>query len=230
MKGIAGLLLGAVVLAGIGALFVAGSRYERAMADAQEYASTQRFVEAREQLDAADKYMPYGRWIPRLGPDADHDIRARRAAIAYWQRDYQAVLPRDSDPVGGVDASNLQLQTIVANAAYRAGQAEASDRQSTLQAFDEAIGGFQTVLKNDTWSEEAAFNYEFAIRARDEFARSRRKPGTPRPDGEGQLGQSGAPAQQSGDARKFEIYVPLNGSERTKASEAGKGAGNAKKG
>ena len=36
--------------------------------------------------------------------------------------------------------------------------------------------------------------------------------------------------QKSGDSRKFEIYVPLNGSERTKAGEAGKGTGNAKKG
>lgn len=229
MKSIAGFVIAAMVVAVFGAVFMSAGRFERTMADAQEYASTQRYDEARERLDAADAYVPYGRWIPRIGAVAENDVRARRAALEYWQRNYAAVLPRDADPVGGVDASNLELQTIVANAAYRAGQATATDRQSTLQAYDEAIGGFQTVLKNDTWSEDAAFNYEYAIRARDEFAKGRRKTsGAPR-EGDPQLGQQGEPAK-SGDSRKFEIYVPLNGSERTKAGEAGKGTGIQRKG
>jgi hypothetical protein len=229
MKSITGFLVGAVVIAIIGAGFISAGRFERNMADAQEYASTERYDEARARLDAADAYLPYGRWIPRVGAAAENDVRARRAALEYWQRNYAAVLPRDADPVGGVEASNLELQTIVANAAYRAGQASATDRQSTLQAFDEAIGGFQTVLKNDTWSEDAAFNYEYAIRTRDEFAKGRRKAsGAPR-GGDPQLGQQGEPAK-SGDSRKFEIYVPLNGNERTKAGEAGKGTNIQKKG
>jgi hypothetical protein len=228
MKTIAGLLVTALVLVGIGAVLVGVGRYERDMADAQEYASTERYDEARSRLDDAQRYVDYSGWIPRVGAAAQNDVLTRRAALDYWQRNYEAVLPRDSDPVAAVDPSNLELQSMVADAAYRAGQANATDRGSTLQAYDEAIGAFQAVLKNNTWSEDAAFNYEFLVRARDEFARGRRKTAE-RAEGEGQLGQSGSPAK-SGDSRKFEIYVPLNGSERTKAGEAGKGTGNARKG
>jgi hypothetical protein len=228
MKTIAGLLVAALVLAlGAGVLMGVG-RYERDMADAQEYASTERYDDARARLDDAHRYVEYSRWIPRVGAATENDVRTRRTALDYWQRNYEAVLPRDSDPVAAIDPSNLELQSMVADAAYRAGQANASDRQSTMQAYDEAIGAFQSVLKNNTWSEDAAFNYEFLVRARDEFARGRRKAAA-RAEGEGQLGQSGSPAK-SGDSRKFEIYVPLNGSERTKAGEAGKGTGSAKKG
>ena len=228
MKTIAGLLVTALVLAAVGAALVGVGRYERDMADAQEYASTERYDEARSRLDDAQRNVDYSGWIPRVGTAAQNDVLTRRAALDYWQRNYEAVLPRDSDPVAAVDPSNLELQAMVADAAYRAGQANASDRQTTLQAYDEAIGAFQAVLKNNTWSEDAAFNYEFLVRARDDFARGRRKTAE-RAEGEGQLGQSGSPAK-SGDSRKFEIYVPLSGSERTKAGEAGKGTGNARKG
>jgi len=230
MKGMIGFLVGALVLAAVGVLFLGGGRFERDMADAQELAATEQYDAARGRLESAQHYSDYARWVPRLGTAAVNDVRSRQAALAYWQRQYEAVLPRDNDPVGGVENSNPELQTIVANAAYRAGQAGAHDRQTTLQAYDEAIGGFQTVLKNEAWSEDAAFNYEYLIRARDEFAKGRRKAGDQKPpEGKGQFGNSGAP-QQSGNAKKFEIYVPLNGSERTKAGEAGKGTGNARKG
>jgi hypothetical protein len=229
MKTITSLVLVAIVLAGIGWASLGAARFEREMADAQQYASTERYEEARTSLAAADRYLAYGRWVPQVGAAADHDLQARRAALDYWQRNYAAVLPRDSDPVGGVEASNQELQAIVANAAYRAGQADAHDKNTTIQAYDEAIGGFQTLLKNDVWNEDAAFNYEYLVRARDEFARGRRKGGSAKPDGAGQLGNSGSPAQ-SGDTKKFEIYVPLNGNERTKSGEAGKGTGNARKG
>jgi hypothetical protein len=230
MKTITSLLIVAVILAALGYVVLGAARFERNMADAQEYASTERYDEARESLASADQYLSYGRMVPQIGAAADHDVQSRRAALDYWQRNYKAVLPRDSDPVGGVEASNLELQAIVANAAYRAGQADAHDRNSTLQAYEEAIGGFQTLLKNDVWKEDAAYNYEFLVRARDEFARGgRRKNANGKPDGSGQLGNSGAPAQ-SGDTKKFEIYVPLNGNERTKSGEAGKGTGNARKG
>jgi hypothetical protein len=230
MKGTLGFVIAALVIAAVGAVLVGLGRFERDMADAQQYASTEQYEQAAARLADAERYASYGRWMPRYGATAAGDIRARRAALAYWQRNYEAVLPRDSDPVGGVEGGNLALQTVVANAAYRAGQAAAHDRATTLQAYDEAIGGFQTVLKNEEWNEDAAFNYEFLIRERDLFAKGRAKQGQPKPpDGKGQFGNSGAP-QQAGSTKKFEIYVPLNGNERTKAGEAGKGTTNTRKG
>ena len=230
MKGMIGFVIGALALAAVGVLFLGAGRFERDMADAQELATTEQYDASRARLQSAQHYARYGQWVPRVGPAAANDVRAREAALAYWQRNYDAVLPRDNDPVSGIETTNPELQTIVANAAYRAGQAAAHDRPTTIQAYDEAIGGFQTVLKNEAWNEDAAFNYEYLIRARDEFAKGRRKTGEQKPpDGKGQFGSSGSP-QQSGDTKKFEIYVPLNGNERTKAGEAGKGTTNVRKG
>jgi len=230
MKGMFGFLAGALVLVGAGFVLLGAGRFERDMADAQQYAATEQYGAASERLADAQHYASYGRWMPRVGTTATNDVRARQAALSYWQRNYEAVLPRDSDPVGGVEEGNLALQTIVANAAYRAGRAAAHDRATTLQAYDEAIGGFQTVLKNEEWNEDAAFNYEFLIRERDLFAKGRAKQGEQKPpDGKGQFGNSGSP-QQAGSTKKFEIYVPLNGNERTKSGEAGKGTTNTRKG
>jgi hypothetical protein len=229
MKGIIGFLVGALLLAVAGMAALMAGRYERNMADAQQSASTEQYDAARASLTAAEAYVPYGRWLPRVGAEADSDIRSRKAALDYWQRNYEAVLPRETDPVGAVEGSNLELQTIVANAAYRAGQEAAHDKATRVQAYDEAIGAFQTVLKNDSWDADAAFNYEFLIRERDAFAKGQPKKTTAPPEATGQFGNSGAPAQST-DTKKFEIYVPLNGSERTKAGEAGKGTGNARKG
>lgn len=228
MKGIIGFLVGAVVLAVLAAAAMTIGRFERDMADAQEYASTEQYDAARQSLASAERYLAYTKWTPRVGAGAENEVRSRRASLDYWQRNYEAVLPRENDPVGAVDASNLELQTIVADAAYRASRAAATDKQTTVQAFDEAIGAFQTVLKNETWNADAAFNYEFLIRERDLVAKGQRKPGAP-PEPQGQFGNSGQPAQ-SGNTKKFEIYVPLNGNERSKAGEAGKGSSNPRKG
>jgi hypothetical protein len=229
MKGILGFLIGALVLAAAGVAALVAGRFERHMADAQEYASTEQYEAARGSLAAAEAYVPYGQWLPRVGDDAGNEVRVRKAAIDYWQRNYDAVLPRETDPVGAVEGTTLELQTIVANAAYRAGQAAASDKPTRLQAYEEAIGAFQTVLKNEGWDADAAFNYEFLVRERDAFAKGQKRGGTPPPEATGQFGNSGSPAQSSG-AKKFEIYVPLNGNERTKSGEAGKGTINQRKG
>jgi hypothetical protein len=84
------------------------------------------------------------------------------------------------------------------------------------------------VLKSETWHPDAAFNYEYLLRLRTEIAQGRRKPGmtTEKSDN---LGEQGSPAQST-STKKFEIYVPLEGSERTESGEAGKGAAIQKKG
>jgi hypothetical protein len=228
MKGIIGFLAGAALLGAAGVATLMFGRFERDMADAQQYASTEQYDAARASLVSAEQYLPYAKWAPRIGARAENDVRSRKASLDYWQRNYEAVLPRENDPVGAVDAANLELQTIVAEAAYRAGRAAATDKQTTVQAFDEAIGAFQTVLKNETWNADAAFNYEFLIRERDAIAKGQRKPSSP-PEATGQFGNSGQPAE-SGNTKKFEIYVPLNGNERSKSGEAGKGSSNPRKG
>jgi hypothetical protein len=196
--------------------------YEREMAAADESFLTQDYDGARARLAVAEHYAAYGRWVPPLVRRPLADVSARQAAANYWEQRYDAVLPRQADPVGAVDSSNPELQLIVAHAAFRAGQAQATDRLTTMQALDEAIASYATVLKGETWSDTAAYDYEFLMRARDDLAKGRRRTAAVREEKNGNLGQVGEPAKSSADTKKFQIYVPLDGRERTKSGEAGK--------
>jgi len=230
MKGIAVIIIVAVLLGvvGVGALQVAA--FERGMAAVEEYMATQEYDLAAEELDAASASLRYGRWVPRWGTDAARAVRAQQAALQYWQRQYAAMLPREADPVGAVEGEDVALQMLVANGAYRAGQVRARDRETSMQALDEAVSGYLTVLKHDTWDERAAYNFEFLARVRDELAKGRRKALPPPPEEqEASNGEEGAPVQAT-DTKAFEVYIPLEEKERNKASEAGKAAPNARKG
>jgi hypothetical protein len=99
-----------------------------------------------------------------------------------------------------------------------------------VQALDEAIAGYLTVLKNEDWDERAAYNYEYLVRIRDELVKGRRKTMPPAPESQdASLGTAGAPGKTA-DMKKFEVYIPLEGEERNQAAEAGKATPNKRKG
>lgn len=229
MKAILGLLAGALVLALIGSAALSAARYERHMAGAQQQAATGQYAEASASLDEAEAYLRYARWLPGAGDDAAREVTARRAALQYWQRQYDALVPAQAEPVAAVDEANVDLQLVVANAAFRSNPARAKDRESLVQALDEAASGYLTVLKNDQGNEDAAYNYEYAIRLRDEVAKGRRQPPEPQ-DQDGEMGESGAPADTT-NSGEFKIYVPLQGDEKNpEGGEAGKSSPRDRKG
>jgi hypothetical protein len=233
MKGITGFLVAAIALAVLGIIGLTASRIERHRADALQHIATLRYAEASESLDSAERYLAYGRWLPGIGAGALNDVRARKAALQYWQREYGALVPEGADPVAAVEEDNVSLQLVVANAAYRQGQAKqakASDRQIAVQTLEQAAAGYQTVLKNSDVNEDAAFNYEYVVRLRDEAARGRRQSPPPEDKPEdGDLGQSGAPSEATSQ-KGFEIYIPLESEERPAGGDAGKAPGKDKKG
>ena len=230
MKSITALLIGAVVLAAVGAGALTASRLQRVMADAQEQTATQQYAEAQASLDAAEGYLELGQWVPVVGEDSLKEVRARKAALQYWQGQYQDVLPAQAEPVAAVDESNVELQLVVANAAYRVGLANAKDRLTAVQALNEAANGYAIVLKNNTWHEEAAHNYEYVVRLRDEIQKGRRPPTQDQAQQGADLGESGAPTPAT-SMKGFEIYVPLEGNERTpEGGEAGKASETQRKG
>jgi hypothetical protein len=128
-----------------------------------------------------------------------------------------------------VDAANVDLQLVVANASFRNSQHGVTDKAVQLQALDEAIGSYMAVLKNDTWHPDAAVQLRIPAAAahgnragkRQARLRRRKRPTT--------SASRAAPAQNS-STKKFEIYIPLEGSERTESGEAGKGRPIQKKG
>jgi len=157
----------AVVLALLGFAFQGVARLEGHMADAGQRLSTLQYEAAQESLTGAEQDANHSRFVPFLGTDARQEIRARQAAVQHWQRQYDVVLPAGAEPVAAVDEENVELQLVVANSEFRVKQTEFKDKTSTVKALEEAAAGYLTVLKNNTWHPDAAYNYEYIIRLRD---------------------------------------------------------------
>ncbi len=221
MKTIGLYVAAALVLALVSAGFVAAGLLDRDMADAQQRALTSDYEPLAGVLDRAERYYGYASRLPWVGAQAVNDVRARRAALQYWQRQYPALLSNPAEPFAGIPVENVDLQLLVAGALYRHGMARVKDRATTLDALDVAIDAYQTVLKNAERQEEAAFNYEFLVRVRNEMNKGQRKT-IPPAKPEDPQGSSGAPVEAS-DMSTFKVYVPLESGERTKSEgEAGK--------
>lgn len=229
MKSVTAYLIAAAVFFGIGVAALTTSRLERSLADAQERSSTQQYALAQESLAAAEDYLRYARWAPSVGEDTVREVRAREAALQYWQADYAKVLPAQAEPVAAVDESNVELQLVVANAAFRSGLKGVTERNAAIQALNEVANGYMTVLKNNVWHEDAAYNYEYVVRLRDEIAKGRRPPSDQMEQGM-DLGESGAPSEAT-STKGFQIYVPLQGDEKApEGGDAGKASEKARKG
>jgi hypothetical protein len=218
MKAISGFLLGAIVLALVGGACLAAGMLDREMAHAQEHVVSGDYDEPQAILDTTERYFEYASHLPWVGNGPVNDVRARKAALRYWQRQYGAIVPEIADPVGNVAPDNIELQLVVANAMYRVGQAEAKDRQTTIAALDAGINAYLTVLKNAPRQEDAAYNYEFLVRLRDDIAKGRRK--AEPTDVSGPHGHPGGPPFKG--KNEFKIYVPLQSDEIDKGAAAGK--------
>ena len=231
MRTIVALVIGAVALAILGAACIGVARLEGHMADAQQRLATLEYAAAKESLAEAEQYADHARWVPWLGRDERQEIRARNAAVQYWQKQYDAVVPAQAEPVAAVGDDNVELQLVVANAAYRLGQARSKDRPSTMKALEEAASGYLTVLKNNTWHADAAFNYEYIVHLRDELAKGKQPPQPPKDQSEdADNGESGAPSPAT-SSKGFQIYIPLEQGEKNPAGgEAGKAAPKERKG
>ena len=236
MKSMTGFIVGATVLVLLGAIALSASRADARMADAQELMATLRFDEAADSLSAAEDSLRYARWVPWVGADAVREVAAKRAALQYYQGRYAELLP-EGDPVAAVDENNVPLQFVVANAVFRdklmtattaKPASPAVDRGVLVQALDEAASGYLTVLKSERFHEDAAFNYEFTVRLREQVAKGQRPPAQAAENAE--LGESGAPSPAT-SAQGFEIYVPLESNEKTPAGgDAGKVSSKDRKG
>jgi hypothetical protein len=220
----------AIVLALFGFAFQGVARLEGHMADAGQQLSTLQYEAAQESLNAADEYSNRSRFVPFIGGDARQEIRARQAAVQYWQRQYDAVLPAGAEPVAAVDDQNVELQLVVANSEFRVKQTEFKDKTSTVKALEESAAGYLTVLKDNTWHPDAAFNYEYIIRLRDQAAKGSQPPPPQKNEEESDNGESGAPTPATSQ-EGFQIYIPLEqGEKNPTGGEAGKASAKERKG
>jgi len=212
----------ALVLAVAGALCLAAGTVERAIVRTQENAFAMKYGDSPEALDTAERYLQRASWIPGMERRLN-DVRARRASMHYWLREYDRIVPADSDPLAGIPTENVDLQLIAANAAYRKSQPVAKDRTSTLRALDAAITAYVAVLRNGG-GDAAAYNYEYLVRVRQDIDKGRRTADLTEKAEDGPAGEQGGVPPPDSDKRDLKLLIPLEPGEMDKATEPGKGA------
>jgi hypothetical protein len=230
MKGITGYLLTAIALVVVGGALLVAAGLDRDLATAQEHVVAQKYGDVEPAYETAEKYYDYASHLPGVGNGPANEIRTQHATLHYWQKDYAAVIPQQSDPVGAVPQDNSDLQLVVANAVYRMNQSKMKDKESTIAALDQSILTYVTVLKNAPKNEDAAYNFELLVRLRDEIDKGKRKPGPAEMVLKGPDGAAGAPPTIDSSMSDFKIYIPLESQERQDQGVAGKAAAGKRKG
>jgi hypothetical protein len=228
MKGTIVWGVAAALLAIVGVVCLRIATVERLVADAQQDLATLNYEHAEQSLTDAEHSIGVARWVPGFGASVLDEVRARRGALQYWQRKYDALVPEGADPVAAIEEGNLDLKLVTANAVFRQNQDRYGDREATKQALEESAAAYFAVLKNSGWREDAAYNYEYVIRLRDEQAKGKQPP-----EGgdasKGEMGQGGQPSEATSQ-KGFQIYIPLESQEKPLGGDAGKAPGKDRKG
>jgi len=254
MKSVAVPLVAAVVLALAGGAFWVVGHTETRIADMHARLATLHYDEAEREGEAVEQSLGLERRVPMVGRVAETDVRDTRASAGYWRSDYAAVAPR-RDANGVVTETDPAILFLSANAGFRASQA-ATDRGELVRRLDNVVKSYGEVLKTEagtcgtdadacgTRAMDAAYNYEYAIRAREALARGRAPAGknaaaraalkaaddeTDLPSGPTLHGRPGGPPPAT-EMNQFKIVIPKRGEERKDAPDAGKGGQKIRKG
>jgi hypothetical protein len=149
------------------------------LGDAKQQIATLRFSDVDADLDAGGTLSDYLLPERRLSDDA----RVTKATVAYWLGQYGSVIADTGDA-----ASDAEVLLAAANAAFR--EAQRGLTGSVVQRLDGVLNAYASALKASPRHSDAAYNYEFVARLRDQLAR------TP---GKGFKPPSTAPAAMAGD-------------------------------
>src|ERR1700674_2321746 len=173
MKGIVGYLFVAVMLALAGPVFLAAGYLKRDMAHAQQSVMALKYDEADKIFATTERYYEYASRLPWIGDGPLNDVRTRRAELQYWQGQYAAISSPQPESGNGTGADNIGLQLVSAHAGYRAGRLQAKDKPAAVQAVEAGMQAYLGILKNTTRQEDAAYNYEYLVRLRQELLEGR---------------------------------------------------------
>jgi len=216
--------LAAVVLFAAAWLSWSEARLAARVADARQQMATLQFA-VDDRLTPSASLSDY---LPGNQPRLSAHIRRIRATVAYWLGGYDDVIEggnQDVDPV---------ILLTAANAAFRASQRDAAlPQQEQVQRLDGVLQAYAAVLKASPRDADAAYNYEFVSRVRDEVAS--RVPGKTPPaavrarTGTGQAGDlpegntiHGRPGGPPPDAKteEFQVIAPMEYGDREAQPEA----------
>jgi hypothetical protein len=196
MNTIAGALIVAAVLAGAGVFALRESRRVTGLAEDQQRLATLQFA------------------------DSEASSEAQRAAFDYWQARYERLTPL-AGATGDAPSREPEVLLIAANAMFRASVPNPAEPRGSVERLDRVLEAYSDVLRADPANTEAAYNYEYVSRVRDQVARGRyavraQRGGAPSEDlpvGPTVHGRPGNPPPEvPSDA--FKTFTPLQQDER----------------
>ena len=241
MKTVITRLIIAVILAAGAWLSWSEAKLTARVATAKERLATLD-LQVDDDLDADRTLSDY---LPIDAQPLSTDIRRTRTTVEYWLARYGEVIDEAN---GDLDAEVL---LAAANAAFRSHEREGGAGPALVQRLDGVLQAYVAVLKaewppvkgNPTASHmDAAYNYEYVSRVRDQAARSAGKPAkelpraAARPRRPGDLpagptvhGRPGGPPPDM-KAEEMEVIAPMNYGDREAQPEATPGGKRERKG
>lgn len=233
----------AILLAAAGGVFWTVGHAEQRLADAHKQLALLQYTDAGATSDEAAAQPPM---IQRVGGFAEADAKDAhhlKVTSEYWQGQYAALEPK-RDAGGAITERDPDVLLHAANAAFRASQGE-TDRNLAVRRLDSVVKTYAEVLKTAASGPngaDAAYNYEYAIRLRDNLSKAKGPTvkGAPTaaktaaiesdlPAGPTVHGRPGGPPAAASMAQ-FKIVIPKRGEERKDDPQAGKGGTKIRKG
>jgi hypothetical protein len=233
----------AALLLGAGWVCWTAGLLQARLVDAQSRMITLQYEGSLSEYDDIEQSLGYLDQFPARVTRTLADMSERRATALYWDKRYGTLsLARDAS--GELIETNPAILFLAANAAYRAGNHAGGERVANIRALDTAIANYAEVLKKAPGHVDAAYNYEYAVRARAAATSSRETPrakggqraAQPSVAGEGTVGPHDLPAGPTihgnpgapppdGENSKFKMLVPMQPDERQGTPDrAGEGA------
>jgi len=232
MKRSIGIVAAVVLLLLIGAVALMAGRFERRMAIAQEDMAVLDFADPMADYAALEEDVA---GLPLVSERPLREIRRRRAMLQYWQSDYTDLVEVARTASKTEDAASVdpEMRVLAANALYRVAQRGPQDRPTLLKNLDAAIRAYDEALRSGVARPDVAFNYELAVRMRDEVGVGKRKALTaPKTDdAESDPNMHGDPGEPPKDMKveQFQIRIPMDPKEIKQSQEQAAGTGAARR-
>jgi hypothetical protein len=166
MKSIAGGLILAVLLFAAGTLSMRESKHARRLADAHQRLSTLQYT---DEGDLAGDATLIDRLPPPIGLSDGVEAR-HEATVSYWLARYTALTDM-TNPASGPAVQDPQLLLLAANAAFRTSAPQSEDRKAVVSRLDAVVQAYADALRKDPNLTDAAYNYEFVVKLRDQVAK-----------------------------------------------------------
>lgn len=237
MRSAAGGIILAIVLFVAAAASWSEAKLSRSVAEAHRRLATLHY-DAEDDLDQAGSMWNR---LPWPAGTSEEDVRRQRGTVAYWRTQYQSLA--DLTLATGAQAlTDPHMLLVAANASFRAGTMDTTDRRAAVGRLDTVLLSYADVLRRDPDAADAAYNYEYVSRLRDTLAKAPAR-GAARekkaadvedttvdlPAGPTIHGRPGGPPEGT-DMSDFKTISPMRYDEREEQMDPGRGKEQKRKG